>query len=218
MYQEIGQNSRFCFMTIQFRSIPALREIRTVSKLDFGRVKQLIKEAAPHFVKAGCSPEDGLYILEQTLMEREQPVELHQDQRTRASDLLHDAMEEAKRPEAGGAAKAESVFAANAPGLIALGYSVLARNPKENHPAINGWSDWCEQQPGSQELAAWSRVKGADISLACGYGGSLPSTWMMTGRKSWTPCGRRFPIAQWPGAAPRVSFCSSGTPMGRNSP
>src|SRR5271166_2049979 len=146
-------------MTIQL-NIPALREIGTASKLNFSRFTQLMKEAAPYFVEAGYSSEDALSILEETLLEREQPVELGK-RRDEAYGLLCNAME----------AETQSIFAAEAPALRESGYSPLPRNPKENRPAIKAWSDRCEKQPGEKEIAAWSRI--ADISLACGYGGLL---------------------------------------------
>lgn len=40
-------------------------------------------------------------------------------------------------------------------------------------PAVKAWSDFCERQAAPQELAAWSLIPNADISLACGFGGLI---------------------------------------------
>jgi len=63
-------------MTIKFKTISALQEIRTASNLNFSRFTQLMQEAVLHFVEARLSADDAFSVLEQTLQEREPPVNL----------------------------------------------------------------------------------------------------------------------------------------------
>ena len=66
-----------------------------------------------------------------------------------------------------------NIFVISASDLIVHGYSVLPRIIKDGRgrPAVKSWSDWCEKQPGKLQLESWARIPGADISLACGFGG-----------------------------------------------
>ena len=68
-----------------------------------------------------------------------------------------------------------SIFSIYATGLIAGGYSPLPRIIEDGRgrPAVKRWSDYCERQARPQELAAWSCIPNADISLACGLGGLI---------------------------------------------
>jgi hypothetical protein len=63
------------------------------------------------------------------------------------------------------------MFAVLASGFIAGGYSPLPCNPRKNHPAVNGWPDYCERQATREEIIAWAKIPEADVCLACGFGG-----------------------------------------------
>jgi hypothetical protein len=140
---------------------PAIEEIQTAPKINFTLFTNLMKDAAPAFVKAGCSIEEAFSILEHALGKRDGSTRLGK-RRDEAYALLRGMME-------------RTTFAAEAPGLIAKGYSPVPRIIKDGHgrPAVKGWSDYSDRQPTEAEIAQWSRIEGADISLACGYGGLL---------------------------------------------
>jgi putative DNA primase/helicase len=146
---------------IDIAGIPALREIRTAELLGPGDLRGLIKQAAPDFVASGLSPDDALACVEQALGEREPSLRLGK-RRPEALAFLRSMME-------------RTVYAVYAPGLVDKGYSPVPRIIKDGHgrPTVKGWSDYSERQPSEEEIAAWSRIKGADISLACGYGGLI---------------------------------------------
>lgn len=64
-----------------------------------------------------------------------------------------------------------SLFARHAPGLIEKGYSPVPRNAGKGRTDRPGWSDFCGRQASPEELREWLRIPGADIVLACGFGG-----------------------------------------------
>lgn len=69
--------------------------------------------------------------------------------------------------------KAQTIFAAEAPGLIARNYSPLPRKIEGGHgrPAVKRWSDLCDRQPTEAEIAAWSRIEGATYHLRAASAG-----------------------------------------------
>jgi hypothetical protein len=141
--------------------IPALQQILILPKIGFSLLTNLVADAVPYFVSAGLSPDDGLALVEKALKAREPSLRLG-ERRPEALAFLRSMME-------------RTIFAAFAPGLIELGYSPLPRIIKDGHgrPAPKGWSGCCDRQPSAEEIAEWSRIKGADISLACGFGGLI---------------------------------------------
>ena len=85
---------------IDIARIPAIREIRTSTTLRFSHFKGLMQQAAPAFVASKLSPDDALALLERTLEERDQPIELGR-RRDEVHSLLCGAMDEARSPNLG---------------------------------------------------------------------------------------------------------------------
>jgi putative DNA primase/helicase len=68
-----------------------------------------------------------------------------------------------------------TIFATLAQDLAAMGYSPMPRiiRDGQGRPAIKGWSDLCGGSPTERDLEQWTKIPGADVALACGYGGLL---------------------------------------------
>ena len=77
-----------------------------------------------------------------------------------------------------------TAFADTAPLLMAHGYSPLVIAPGEKYPGerratgqwlpATGWRKWCNEQPTTARIAAWTRMIGDDapgVGVACGFGG-----------------------------------------------